>query len=364
MALPVSRSGRAAGRAAEEGLPALFWFVARRSSYVHYKFQRRENSLMISKGVAVSALIVVVLISAQALGEELQNQGRPAQAWARPADSGLPAPLQSANEQVMAPQSGSGQAAARQSASGQITGPLPKVATVTESFHEQTGNHASAEGLAPYSVPDVNRETFYKNKLELGLEAGALPINTPMLVGPIFGYSLHRPHKGWAAFYTLVPTIASVRWQLYDPTGPWLLRGNTEFTFGGTYTAITEGPEAVFAGPLMGVRYNFIQPSWKLVPYADLRVGLGYTDAKGPYEVKHHLRDYGQGQDFTFTFLMSAGLRYNFSPRYSASLAFMAMHISNLYLSEPKYINHGINVVGPMLGFNVGLNDFFRRTRE
>jgi hypothetical protein len=37
------------------------------------------------------------------------------------------------------------------------------------------------------------------------------------------------------------------------------------------------------------------------------------------------------------------------------------MHISNLYMSEPKYINHGVNVVGPMLGFNVGLNGLFRR---
>jgi hypothetical protein len=213
-------------------------------------------------------------------------------------------------------------------------------------------------------VEDINQQIYYRNKLELGVETGVLPINTPMLVGPIFGYSLHRPQDRYAAYYTLVPTITSLRWQLYSPVGPWLLHGNTEFTFGGTYTAITEGPESYFAGPLMGVRYNFVQPNRKLVPYADLRVGLGWTDAQGPYEVAHHLRDDGQGQDFTFTFLMSAGLRYNFSPRYSASLGFMSMHISNMYLSEPKYINHGVNVVGPMVGFNVGLNDVVRRIRD
>jgi hypothetical protein len=319
---------------------------------------------MNTKGVAGSALIIVVIISAQALGEGIQNQGRPVQSSPRQPAIGLSMPVQATNERAMALQSSSGQPEAPQSDSHQLAGPLPKPGAASESFREQVGNPVSTESLLTDSGADFNRETFYKNKLELGLEVGALPINTPMLVGPVFGYSLHRPHKGYAPFYTLVPTIASLRWQLYDPAGPSFLRGNTELTFGGTYTAITEGPESVFAGPLVGARYNFIQPSWKLVPFAELRFGLGYTDAKGPYEVMHHQRDVGQGQDFTFSFLMNAGLRYNFSPRYSASLAFMAMHISNMYLSEPEYINHGVNVVGPMAGFNVGLNDLIRRTKE
>jgi hypothetical protein len=324
--------------------------------------QRESIQPMNTKGVAGSALIIVVLISAQALGGVLQNQGSPVPSWPRQPDIERSAPMQS-NEQVMAAQSSSGQPETPQSDSHQVAGPLREAAGVTEFFHEQIGNRESAGTPLLASGPDFNRETFCKNKLELGLEVGVLPINTPMLVGPIFGYSLHRPHKGYAAFYTLVPTMASLRWQLYNPGGPSFLRGNTELTFGGTYTAITEGPESVFAGPLIGARYNFVQPNWKLVPYADLRFGLGYTDAQGPYEVMHHLRDVGQGQDFTFTFVMSAGLRYNFSPRYSASLAFMAMHISNLYLSEPEYINHGVNVVGPMVGFNVGLNGLLRRTK-
>jgi hypothetical protein len=29
------------------------------------------------------------------------------------------------------------------------------------------------------------------------------------------------------------------------------------------------------------------------------------------------------------------------------------MHISNMYLSEPKYENYGINVWGPMLGVTI-----------
>ena len=141
------------------------------------------------------------------------------------------------------------------------------------------------------------------------------------------------------------------------------MRGNTDVTFGGLYTAITEGPESFFAGPLIGLRYNFIQPNWRMVPYVELRGGLGYTDAKGPGEVAHHRSDIGQGQDLTFTFLMGAGWRYNFTPRYSASLGVEYMHVSNMYLSEPKYHNHGINVAGPIVGFNVGLNDLLQNLR-
>ena len=220
------------------------------------------------------------------------------------------------------------------------------------------------EGGASSVAPDYNREFYYKNKIELSVAVGVLPIDTPLLVGPVFGYSLHRPPKNWVAYYTLVPTIVLVRWQLYDPKGPSFLRGATELTFGGTYTAITEGPESVFAGPLIGARYNFIQPNWRLVPYADLRFGLGYTDAAGPHEVADHLPDIGQGQDFTFTFMMGAGLRYSFTPRYSAAVSFMAMHISNMYLSEPKCYNHGVNVVGPMVEFNMGLNHLFHQSKS
>jgi hypothetical protein len=36
------------------------------------------------------------------------------------------------------------------------------------------------------------------------------------------------------------------------------------------------------------------------------------------------------------------------------------MRLSNMYRSEAKYSNHGINVVGPIAGFNVGLNDLLQ----
>jgi Lipid A 3-O-deacylase (PagL) len=317
---------------------------------------------MSTRGVSVFTLIVIVLISTEALGKEFRDQGSAAQDWVGQA-TGRPAGTRLDSDPATTVPSSSQPFSVPQSNSGQATNKFPDTGAVAEFPHGPARNQATRLPSTS-SGYDFNRETFYKNKLELGLEVGALPINTPMLVGPIFGYTLHRPRKRWAAFYTLVPTIVSLRWQLYNPMGPWFLRGNTEFTFGATYTAITEGRESVFAGPVTGARYNFVQPNWKLVPYADLQVGLGYTDAYQPYQLKHHLRTDGQGQDFTFTFLMSAGFRYNFNQRYSATVGFMAMHISNMYLSEPKYYNHGINVIGPAVGFNIGLNDLFHRSRE
>jgi hypothetical protein len=46
-------------------------------------------------------------------------------------------------------------------------------------------------------------------------------------------------------------------------------------------------------------------------------------------------------------------VRYNFSPRYSFEAGMHYMHISNMYLSQPKFLNYGINVYGPWAGINI-----------
>ncbi len=204
---------------------------------------------------------------------------------------------------------------------------------------------------------DFNQRVFFKNKIEASLETGFLPFNTPLILDPILGLAFSRDKA--QPNYELVPVALILRWQLYDPRGWWLLRGNTEFAFGAEYCGIPRGPESTYTGPLIGLRYNFVQPNTRVVPYLELRGGLGYTDAAQPYEVQHHQPAVGQGQDFTFTFSMGSGLRYDFSERYSASLAVSFKHISNMYLSEPKYYNHGVNVVGGLVGFNVMLNGLF-----
>ena len=193
---------------------------------------------------------------------------------------------------------------------------------------------------------DFNRSIYYKNKIEFSLETGWLPINIPFVFDVFLGdgYTM-TPLK-----YTLVPTLASLRWQMDSVRGPWILRGNWDLTFSAAITAIPRGPETHYVAYDMGIRRNFVRPNWRVVPFFDGRLGLGRIDAKGPEGVQ-----YAQGQDFTFTVMMGSGVRYNFNPRYAISAGVNYMHVSNLYLSEPRYANYGINVYGPMAGVDIRL---------
>jgi hypothetical protein len=191
-----------------------------------------------------------------------------------------------------------------------------------------------------------NSSVYYKNKLEFSLETGWLPNNIPF----VFDCFLGDQYTETRLKYTLVPTIASLRWQMGDVRGPWIFRGTWDLTFSGAYTAIPRGPETHYFAYDMGIRRNFVHRNWKVAPYFEYRLGMGRIDAKGPLGVP-----YAQGQDFTFTMMMGSGFRYNFTPTYALSAGMTWMHISNLYLSEPKYLNYGINVYGPIIGLNIRL---------
>ncbi|MGD0444612.1 MAG: acyloxyacyl hydrolase [Edaphobacter sp.] len=198
----------------------------------------------------------------------------------------------------------------------------------------------------PFRPVDFNKDIYYRNKLEFSLEAGALPINIPFVFDVFVGgnYSQKPLH------YTLVPIFPSIRWHMGDVNGPWILRGNTDLTATLSVTAIPRGPEKIYGAFDLGVRRNFVPRNWRATPYFEVRLGAGFIDAKGPDG-----NFYAQGQDFTFTLWLGSGLRYNFNPKYSMSLGGSYMHVSNAYLSEPKYLDNGINVTGGMIGFNMRL---------
>jgi len=196
------------------------------------------------------------------------------------------------------------------------------------------------------TVGDTNRAIYYRNKREFSLETAVLPINIPF----VFDFLLGDGYTKTPLNYTLVPVIASLRWQLGDVKGPSFFRGNWDLSFSGSVTAIPRGPETRYFAYIMGIRRNFVRPKWRIAPYVEGRVGLGDIDAKGPKGVS-----WAQGQDFTFTLMLGSGVRYNLNPRYAIFTGVSYMHISNLYLSEPKYANYGINVYGPMVGMDFRL---------
>jgi hypothetical protein len=195
--------------------------------------------------------------------------------------------------------------------------------------------------------PDFNRDIYYKNKVEQSLETGWLPNNIPF----VFDFLVGSRYSTWPLHYTLVPNIASVRWQLDNIWGWKIFRGNTDFSFSGSYTAIPRGAESRYFAFDYGIRRNFIPPRSRIVPYVEGRGGIGNINAKEPYGV-----EYAQGQDMAFTLMMGSGARYNFSPRYALSAGMTYMHISNFYLSEPRYEDFGINVYGPIVGIYMRLS--------
>jgi hypothetical protein len=193
-----------------------------------------------------------------------------------------------------------------------------------------------------------NREAFHKNNLDFSIEGGVLPINIPFP----FDFLLGDGYNMTPLQYTLVPVLASLRWQLGEPRGPSFLHGNWEASFSALATGIPRGPETHYLGYIMGIRRNFIQPNWRVTPFAEGRLGMGGEDAKEPKGVL-----FAQGQDFAFTLMMDSGARYQITPKYAIWLAVQYMHISNLYMSEPRYSNYGINVYGPMVGVSVRIRD-------
>jgi len=223
---------------------------------------------------------------------------------------------------------------------------------------------ASEKGPAVVRLPlprpyDRNREVYYRNKLEFSLDAGWLPINIPFPLDVFVGDA----YNTYPLKYTLVPIIASLRWQVNNIGGPSVLRGNWDLTLSGSVTAIPRGPETRYFSYIMGIRRNFIPRNRRLAPYFDVRLGVGNIDAKGPQGVK-----YAQGEDLTFTVNMGSGVRYNFTPRFALSAGLNFMHISNLDLSQgngkPNWgiRNYGINVYGPMVGIDIQLGKRAGRT--
>lgn len=151
------------------------------------------------------------------------------------------------------------------------------------------------------------------------------------------------PDKG----YTMIPINLTASLRLDDVgldnfLGGWL-RGYSEFYFNAGYFQIVHGPEDHYEGIMVGPRYNFVQPGWKIVPFISGGVGFGFANSKPQFG--------GLGQDFNFSFETSAGFRYNITDDWFARLAIEYKHISNAGMSEPTNPNHPIDALGPQLTF-------------
>lgn len=147
--------------------------------------------------------------------------------------------------------------------------------------------------------------------------------------------------------YTIVPISLNASLALDEVSLDkfcWgIFRGYSEFYFRGDYAQILHGPENHYEGIMVGPRYNFVQPGWKVIPYIEGGVGFDFADSNPAAG--------GLGQDFNFTFGAGAGFKYLITDDWFARLGVEYQHLSNAGLSEPGAPNHPIDALGPKLSF-------------
>ncbi len=125
-------------------------------------------------------------------------------------------------------------------------------------------------------------------------------------------------------------------------TTSWF-RGNIEVLLELTNAVVIEGPGNYLGGLTGLVRYNFVQPDTRWIPYIQGGVGIVYNDA---YKDKTQS---AIGQAIEFTPQASVGLRYHLKGRWSVDAEAMYHHISNAGMSDR---NGGINAFGGFLGIS------------
>lgn len=131
---------------------------------------------------------------------------------------------------------------------------------------------------------------------------------------------------------------ARVRWGAVHSDG-WL-RGFNQLYFLAMAEPIFRGPENHYFGVSTGLRYNFVRPGNRLIPYISGGVGIGFIDSQPGVSG-------GQGQDVTFNILTAAGLSYKLNDHWKATVGILYQHLSNAGQTAP---NPSLNLLGPQLG--------------
>jgi lipid A 3-O-deacylase len=190
----------------------------------------------------------------------------------------------------------------------------------------------AAQALAGTEIPSENKvshalETpFDKGKFELQSNSGAY-----------FSFGDNRPTLNYSS------TAYRLGVMLDTSEGEGAFRGNFELMlqlFGGS---VFDGPGNGLGGAAIILRYNFVQPDARWVPYFQIGVGAVYNDI---------YKDQSQrliGQDWEFDLEAPLGSRYFLTERrhWSVNLEGGYRHISNADTADR---NVGLNSLGAGVG--------------
>jgi hypothetical protein len=142
--------------------------------------------------------------------------------------------------------------------------------------------------------------------------------------------------------FDFAPIDVRLGCMLYSPfPDACCLRGNVEALLELTTAPIFSGFGHTIIGTTVLLRYNFVQPDCRLVPYIQGGGGFTYNDA---YRDKTQ-RAIGQAGEFYLQ--ATGGLHYLLCPSWSLDVEGGYLHISNAGTNER---NGGINALGGSLG--------------
>ena len=118
------------------------------------------------------------------------------------------------------------------------------------------------------------------------------------------------------------------------------MRGYNQVYFLAMAQPVFRGPENFYYGISAGLRYNFVQPGSRFIPYISGGVGLGWIDS--------HAEIFGaQGQDFTFNIVTAIGVSYKVNENLKITVGGLYEHLSNAGQTDP---NPSLNLFGPQVG--------------
>jgi lipid A 3-O-deacylase len=141
--------------------------------------------------------------------------------------------------------------------------------------------------------------------------------------------------------YTFLPQIFTLK------TGAFMRRelGSGTLVVRNRFSLLIEpivrGPETHFVGATAAPSIEWWNSARTFSTFFSIGGGFGWMDSQG-YSVPG-----GQGQDFNFTWFMSAGLRFQLTERLSAATGLYFQHVSNGGLDS---VNPGVDALGPTIG--------------
>src|SRR4051794_38472911 len=181
-------------------------------------------------------------------------------------------------------------------------------------------------------APAEEFSPFSKGHFELEIGAGAF--GSIVTKG-----TAKRPDVGYA--------IGEIRFglMLSDPMGSGFCRGNIEAMLELFGAGIYTGPGDQIYGASFILRWNFVQPAARIVPFVQIQGGGAYSDMANDDPVQRLI-----GSDFSFTFGAEIGVRCMIRPNIAITTSFEYRHISNADTAER---NVGLNSLGGTLAVNL-----------